>query len=79
MIYLIIISVLFGLGRFFIQGHDVSWPGTYEAFAHIWVGILLVFCFSKVKEVRWTSICIFNYYNSIRSSYVFPEITCKKE
>jgi hypothetical protein len=53
MIYLIIISVLFGLGRFFIQGHDVSWPGTYEAFAHIWVGILLVFCFSKVKEVRW--------------------------
>jgi hypothetical protein len=56
MIYLIIISVLFGLGRFFIQGHDVSWPGTYEAFAHIWVGILLVFCFSKVKEVRWTSI-----------------------
>jgi hypothetical protein len=56
MIYLIIISVLFGLGRFFIQGHDVSWPGTYEAFAHIWVGILLVFCFSKVKEVRWISI-----------------------
>jgi hypothetical protein len=56
MIYLIIISVLFGLGRFFIQGHDVSWPGTYEAFAHIWVGILLVFCFSKVKEIRWTSI-----------------------
>jgi hypothetical protein len=56
MIYLIIISILFGLGRFFIQGHDVSWPGTYEAFAHIWVGILLVFCFSKVKEVRWTSI-----------------------
>jgi hypothetical protein len=56
MIYLIIISVLFGLGRFFIQGHDLSWPGTYEAFVHIWVGILLVFCFSKVKEVRWTSI-----------------------
>lgn len=54
--YLIIISVLFGLGRFFIPGHDASWAGTYEAFAHIWVGVLLVFCFSKVKEVRWVSI-----------------------
>lgn len=34
-------SVLVALGRFFVPGHGLSWPGTYEAFAHLWCGFLL--------------------------------------
>jgi hypothetical protein len=32
-------------GRFLIPGHDLSWAGTYEAVAHIWVGVLLTVAF----------------------------------
>ena len=36
------ISVVVALVRVsFIHSHALSWPGTYEAFAHIWVGMLL--------------------------------------
>lgn len=31
-------GVLVGVGRYLVPGHDLSLPGTYEAFAHIWVG-----------------------------------------
>lgn len=39
---IIIASVLVAIGRFLIPGHHLSWPGTYEAFAHIYVGAVLV-------------------------------------
>lgn len=29
------------LGRFTVPGHGLSWPGTYEALAHVWVGVML--------------------------------------
>lgn len=45
--WIIVVSVLVGLGRFLIPGHNLSWAGTYEAFAHIWVGALLVFVFER--------------------------------
>jgi hypothetical protein len=37
----VLVSVLVGLGRATVPGHGLSWPGTYEAAAHIWVGYLL--------------------------------------
>lgn len=39
---LIIASLLVAIGRFTIPGHPLTgWPGTYEAFAHIWMGFLI--------------------------------------
>lgn len=40
LVALAFLSVVVGAVRFFIPGHDLSWPGTYEALAHIWVGVL---------------------------------------
>lgn len=35
-------TILFALGRFTIPGHALTgWPGLYEAFAHIWIGVLI--------------------------------------
>ncbi len=42
--WVILLSLLVAIGRFYVPGHDLSWPGTYEAMAHIWVGALLVYC-----------------------------------
>lgn len=44
---IIFLSAAVGIGRFFIPGHALSLPGTYEAFAHIWVGVLLALSFQK--------------------------------
>lgn len=44
---IVIASAIIWIGRFLVPGHDISWPGTYEAFAHIWVGSLLTLCFLK--------------------------------
>ena len=40
-VFLIIGSLLIAVGRFLIPGHELSLPGTYEASAHIWVGVLM--------------------------------------
>jgi hypothetical protein len=48
--WLLLISCLVGFGRFLVPGHDASWPGTYEAFAHIWVGVLLAWSFQKRRR-----------------------------
>lgn len=45
MIWIIYVSVMVGLSRFLIPGHNLSWAGAVEALAHIWIGALLVFCF----------------------------------
>jgi hypothetical protein len=38
--FLFLMSVAVAVLRFAIPGHGLSWPGTYEAFAHIWIGFL---------------------------------------
>jgi hypothetical protein len=43
------LSIVVALGRFTIPGHGLSYAGTYEAFAHIWVGALIMLCF----DARW--------------------------
>ncbi len=42
---LLIGTALMVVGRFLIPGHNLSWAGTYEAFAHIWTGVLLTVAF----------------------------------
>lgn len=29
------------IGRFYVPGHGLSWPGTYEALVHIWIGYVI--------------------------------------
>lgn len=40
-------SVLVAAGRFTVPGHGLTYAGSYEAFAHIWVGVLLVLSFQR--------------------------------
>ncbi|MBJ7313503.1 hypothetical protein ACFOLJ_23920 [Rugamonas sp. CCM 8940] len=49
-VFLIFISALFGIGRFFVSGHVLTVPGTYETFAHIWSGFLLAVA---MPEFAW--------------------------
>lgn len=45
-----LVTGIVGELRFYIPGHNLSWPGTYEAMAHIWVGILLtIICCNKFQ------------------------------
>lgn len=39
--FLLLGSLLVGFGRLAVPGHDLSWAGSYEALAHVWVGVLL--------------------------------------
>jgi len=48
-LFILLISIAIGLGRFTIPGHALSYAGTYEAFAHIWVGVLVMLSF----DARW--------------------------
>jgi len=50
-------SVLVAGGRFTVPGHAVSWPGSYEAMAHIWVGVLLCLGFTgDHKKQAWIAL-----------------------
>lgn len=41
-------STAFGVARFFFEGRPLNPPwGTYEALAHIWVGMLIVLSFRR--------------------------------
>lgn len=51
-------SLLVGFGRLLVPGHDLSWPGTYEAFAHIWVGVLLTLACQKHWPSLWCLLTI---------------------
>lgn len=46
-VLIFVISLVFAGGRFNIPHQNPSWPGTYEAFAHIWVGMLIAFAIAK--------------------------------
>lgn len=38
---MVIISILFGLTRFIVPAGELTIPLTFQAFAHIWVGLLI--------------------------------------
>lgn len=50
-IWLLIVSVIVALGRFTVPGHGLSYPLTYEAFAHIFVGALIAIAVLR-KDIR---------------------------
>jgi hypothetical protein len=37
------------VGRFLVPGHALSLAGTYEAFAHIWVGAMIVYVIFRCR------------------------------
>jgi len=45
-VFLIISTVLVIIGRALVPGHGLTLAGSYEAFAHIWVGFLLALAVS---------------------------------
>lgn len=47
------ISLLVTVGRFFVPGHGLTWAGTYEAFAHLWVGYLICQCAGCAFASHW--------------------------
>jgi hypothetical protein len=56
-ICLIAISIVVAIGRFTVPGHGLSYPGTYEAFAHIFVGFLFAVAWLR-KDLRWLAIML---------------------
>jgi hypothetical protein len=61
-IALILVSLLVASGRLTVPGHDLCWPGTYEAIAHIWVGFLLAMI--VFDEERWTAAALLIAFSS---------------
>lgn len=56
---IVIGSVLVAAGRFTVPGHGASWPGSYEAVAHIWVGVLMALGFvGEHKKVAWLALAL---------------------
>lgn len=49
LIIVVLLSILVGFGRFLVPGHDLSLAGSYEALAHIWVGVLITLAFFVPK------------------------------
>lgn len=64
-IFLILVSAAFGIGRFFVSGHVLTVPGTYETFAHIWSGFLLAVA---MPEFAW----VFNAARSLFRHAAIP-------
>jgi len=54
---MVITAIAVGLGRFTVPGHGLSWPGTYEAFAHIWLGWMIGVAMFK-KDYRVLAIAL---------------------
>lgn len=52
-LFIVLASCIVAAARFSVPSHGFSWPGTYEAIAHIWVGFLIaVGCFHSDKDDR---------------------------
>ena len=58
MIWIVLLFIAVGIGRFFIPGHALSWAGTYEAMAHIWVGVLCaILCQKDKRKIAAACLC----------------------
>lgn len=47
MIWIILATLVVSILRLFIPSHPLSWNGTYEALAHVYVGVLLTLMLSR--------------------------------
>jgi hypothetical protein len=55
---IVVVSLLFTVSRFWAPGHVVSGWGTWEALAHLWMGVLLtlfVQAWADKREAEWQS------------------------
>ena len=50
---MLLTTVLFGVGRLFSPGSDLTWESAYEAAAHIWVGIVIAACWTALKPFKY--------------------------
>ncbi len=53
---IVIISIFVFFGRFTVTGHGLSWPGTYEAFAHICMGYLIGVAILRYGDERHVAV-----------------------
>ncbi len=70
-VLIIFISILFGIGRFFIPGHVLTIQGSYETFAHIWSGFLLAIA---IPEFKW----VFDAAKALLSKTTLPPMPSTK-
>ena len=57
------LALLVGFGRFTVPGHGPSWPGSYEAFAHLSVGALIVLaCQAETRLVALPCLIILSLF-----------------
>lgn len=62
-VFIVLMSVFFAAIRLLLHrqvAHGLTWHGTYEAFAHVWVGFLLavaIFC-PQWRMLSWVSLAI---------------------
>lgn len=55
---IILISLAVAIGRFTVPGHGLSYPGLYEALAHIAVGMLIACAWFRVDVRRLAMVCV---------------------
>jgi hypothetical protein len=56
---LLLSAALVGAGRFTFKGHGLSWMGSYEAFAHMWVGAMMVVVYYEWRTTfGWTALAL---------------------
>lgn len=52
-VWILVGASLVAVLRLSVPGHGFSWPGTYEALAHVVCGMLLMLAFQKDKLAGW--------------------------
>jgi hypothetical protein len=63
----IIIGIIIGLARFLVHGSPLSWEATYEAFAHIFVGLLLgAGLFGRDRRTPWVVLSLLTALETIK-------------
>ncbi len=54
----VLISAAVGATRFFIPSHPLSWAGSYEALAHLWVGGLIGAALATKEKTYWVPVVV---------------------
>jgi hypothetical protein len=66
-----IMGLLVMIGRTAVPGHELSAAGTYEAFAHIWVGAAIMFGILKWHKVEGKAVLIIMTLATIQETFMF--------
>jgi hypothetical protein len=55
---IVLVSAAVGATRFFILSHPLSWAGSYEALAHLWVGGLIGAALATKEHAYWFPVAV---------------------